>query len=83
MRDLVKELEVPEFTAGYVLSMIDARNTGGFVIPDERAMAAAERRGLVEEVQGGWKETHLARQWAQQYRRRHLRLLPLVHPPNE
>jgi hypothetical protein len=75
--------KVPEYTANYLLGIIaleEAARHGepvfGF-IDDERALKTAARRGLAERVENkGWRLTPACYEWAKQYRRRHLKLIP-------
>ena len=76
-------IKVPEHTANYLLGVIEMEERmlrGGPVfgiVDDTNAMKAAERRGFAEFVpREGWRLTPACYDWAKQYQRRHLTLLP-------
>lgn len=74
----LEALNLSKFTADHLLRLIQAANLAIhgeviFIVPDERAMRAAARRGLAyfrEEPPMGWVLTDLCYAWAAQHARK-------------
>jgi hypothetical protein len=76
----VTKIKLPTYTARHLLGLVDTQQRAAkgepvFMFPDERAMQAAQRRGLAAKWPDGWVLTDACYEWARWYPRRHLRLI--------